>query len=91
MHFFIGIETGLPSEVGVVADVEPTTIAAFAHKVANSRVPELQGFNRKVASYVLGKIANLPDGTSVGTDIMDRVGISSTHRELVVHRVILGR
>jgi GTP-sensing pleiotropic transcriptional regulator CodY len=38
---------------------------------------------------VLGKIAKLPEGTPVATDIADRVGITAKHRELNIHRVIL--
>jgi hypothetical protein len=91
VHFFIGAETGLPSEVGVVRDVEPMSIARFAHTIACSSIPDLRDFDPRVASFVLGKIAALPDGTPVGTDIVDRVGVSSRHRELTVHRVILRR
>jgi len=89
VHFFIGAETGLPSEVGVVREVEPMSIARFAHTIADAAIPDLRDFDRRVASFVLGKIAALPDGTPVGTDIVDRVGVSSRHRELTVHRVIL--
>jgi hypothetical protein len=91
VHFFVGAETGLPSEVGVVRDVEPMSIARFAHTIANSKVPELRDFDRGVASFVLGRIAALPDGTPVGTDIADRVGVGSRHRELTIHRVVLRR
>jgi len=91
VHYFIGVETGLPSEIGVVREVEPMSIARFAHTIASSSIPELQNFDRRVASFVLGKIAALAEGTPVGTDIVDRVGISSKRRELNVHRVILRR
>lgn len=89
VHFFVGVETGLPSEVGVVRDVEPISIARFAHMIANATIPELRDFDCRVASFMLGRIAACPDGTPVGTDIADRVGISSKHQELTVHRVVL--
>ena len=91
VHFFIGVETGLPSEIGVVTDVPPMSIARFAQTIANSPVPELKGFGRDAASFFLGKIAKLPDGTTVATDIADRVGAGAKHQELTVHRVLLRR
>ena len=91
VHFFIGIETGLPTEVGFITAVEPITIARFAHTITNSPIPELHGFDRRVASYVFRKIAGFPDGTSVGTDIVERVGLALKHRELSIHRVIFRR
>lgn len=89
VHFFIGVETGLPSEVGFVTDVTPMSITKIVETIANSSVPELKEFDRQVASFVFAKIANLPDGTAVGTDIAERVGIASKHLELNIHRVIL--
>jgi len=91
VHFFIGVETGLPSEVGVVIDIEPILIADFAATVRKSPFPELHEFDQDVSSFVLGKIAKLPDGTPVGTDILEVTGIAAKHRELNVHRVILRR
>lgn len=91
VHFFVGVKTGLPSELGFVADVQPLPIAQFAHTIANSSVAELNDVDRTVASYVLGRIARLPEGTPVGADIVDRVGVASKHRELNIHRVVLRR
>ena len=42
-------------------------------------------------ALVLSRIAKLPDGTPVATDIRKRVGIASKHEELNIHRVILRR
>jgi Protein of unknown function (DUF2695) len=89
VHFFIGMETGLPSEVGFVADVDPIQVSRYAHAVASSSVPELARFDRLVASFVFAKIAKFPIGTPVGIDISDRIGVASKHRELNVHRVYL--
>jgi hypothetical protein len=89
VHFFIGIETGLPSEVGFVTDIDPIPLARYARTVASSSVPELAGFDRRIASFVLAKIAGFPAGTPVGADLAERVGVASKHRELNIHRVIL--
>ncbi len=89
VHFFIGTETGLPSEVGFVTEISPMPIRKFVETITNSSVPELRNFDRRVASFLLAKIANLSVGTPVGTDLAERIGIASKHRELNIHRVIL--
>jgi hypothetical protein len=89
VHFFVGIETGLPSEVGFVTEIDPIPFGRYARTIADSSVPELARFDRRVASFVLAKIATFPAGTPVGADLADRVGVASKHRELNIHRVIL--
>ncbi len=91
LHFFIGVESGMPAEIGFVTDVEPMGIAHFAHQIASSPIPELRAFDSQIASFIHAKIANLADGTPVGANIVDRVGIASKHGELNVHRVFLKR
>jgi hypothetical protein len=73
----------------VVTSIDPIPLARYVHTIADSPAADLQGLDRKVASFVVEKIANLPDGTTVGTDFLERVGISSKHQELTIHRVIL--
>jgi hypothetical protein len=89
VHFFIGVESGMPSEIGFICDVKPQTAAEFVETIARSNVPELRGFDEQVASFVFRKISPLPAGTVVGTDIVERVGIASKRSELSIHRIIL--
>jgi hypothetical protein len=65
------------------------SIARFAHRFSTSPIPELRSFDPRVASFVFGKIAKLAHGTPVGTDLAERVGIASKHRELNIHRVFI--
>jgi hypothetical protein len=89
VHFFIGIETGLPSEVGFVTEINPIALARYARAIADSSITELSAFDRRVASFVIKKIASFPAGTAVGAGIAERVGVASKHRELNIHRVII--
>jgi hypothetical protein len=91
VHFFVGIESGLPTEIGFVTSIEPMAIGRFAKTIRSSKSPELQLFDNNVATFVCNRIAKLADGTPVGVDIMERVGVASKHEELNVHRVFLRR
>jgi hypothetical protein len=91
VHYFIGIESGLPTEIGFVENIAPISVDDLARKICASTVPELKGCDDRLAGFIAQKIAKLPDDAAVGTDIMDRVGVASKHRELTIHRVILRR
>ena len=91
VHFFVGVESGMPTEIGFVASIEPMAIGRFTQTVKSSNIPELQSFDNNVAAYVCQKIAKLADDTPVGVDIAERVGVASKHEELNVHRVFLRR
>lgn len=89
VHFFIGLQTGLPTEIAFVESIEPMSLDDFAARICGATVQESQALPLEVAAFIAQKIANLPVGTCVGTDIIDRVGISSKHRELSIYRVIV--
>lgn len=89
VHFFIGLQTGLPTEIAFVESIEPMTLDEFAARICDSTVQESQALPLQVATFIAQKIAQLPVGTCVGTDIVDKVGISSKHRELSIYRVIV--
>jgi hypothetical protein len=84
-HLFIG----LPTEIAFVETIEPMTLDEIAASISDSLVQESQAFPLQVAAFITRKIAHLPVGTCVGTDIVDKVGIASTHRELSICRVIV--
>jgi len=89
VNFFIGCESGLPTEVGVVRECPPISAAEFARKIADSGFEELAPFTSREAAFILSRLANMEPGKPVGTDFAFRVGIASRHEELTVHRVIV--
>ena len=89
VHFFIGLQTGLPSEIAFVESIEPISLEEFTQRICGSSVQEAHAFCQNVAAFIAQKLAQLPVGTCVGTDIVDKVGISSKHRELSIYRVIM--
>lgn len=91
VHFFVGCDSGLPSELGVVADTEPQAVEQFAHRVRRSGLGEFRRFTVREAAFVLSKIAALPAATPVGTHFMEVSGVVGRRQELRVHKVILRR
>jgi hypothetical protein len=89
VHFFIGLNIGLPTEIAFVESIEPMTLDEFAARIRDSPVQESQALPLQVAAFIAQKIAQLPVGTCVGTDIVDKVGISCKHRELSIYRVVI--
>ncbi len=89
VHFFIGLNTGLPTEIAFLESIEPMSLDEFAARISDSKVQESQALPLQVAAFIAQKITNLPVGTCVGTDIVDKVGISSKHRELSIYRVVI--
>jgi hypothetical protein len=89
VHFFIGLQTGLPTEIAFVESIEPMSLDEFTARISDSKVQESQALPLQVAAFIAQKIAQLPVGTCVGTDIIDKVGIASKHRELSIYRVIV--
>ena len=91
MNFFIGYQSGMPSEVGVVAECREISAMEFAKKVAQSGFEELANFTFREAGFVLSRVASLKPGMPVATHFADQIGIASRHEELRVHRVIIAR
>jgi hypothetical protein len=61
----------------------------FAARICGSPAQESNTLPLQIAAFIAQKIAQLPVGTCVGTDIVDKVGIASKHRELSIYRVIV--
>lgn len=91
VHFFVGLESGLPTEVGVVREIAPISLAEFTRKLRKSPWPELNDSDDRLAGFIAKRIATLPIDKPVGTYIADRMGVSSKHQELTIHRVFLGK
>ena len=89
MHFFVGIHTGLPCEVGFVAAMEPISVEHFVNKVAAAGVAELKEFGVREAAFTLTRIQSLLIGMPAGTHFMEINDFSGKTEELRVHRIIL--
>jgi len=89
MHFFVGLRSGLPSELGFVRECVPMTAAQFARTVRESGHPEMSSFRAEEAYFVLSGIERLAAGTPVATHFMDVTGMSGKRWELRVHKVIM--
>ena len=42
VHFFIGLQTGLPTEIAFVESIEPMSLDEFAARISDSKVQESQ-------------------------------------------------
>lgn len=91
VNFFIGCQSGLPAEVGVVRECNEITAVDFACKVVQSGFEELAAFTFREAGFVLSRIASVEPAKPVATHFADQIGIASRHEELRVHRVIMTR
>jgi hypothetical protein len=89
MNFFIGCQSGLPTEIGFVRECDEISARDFAHKVAGSGFEELAAFTYREAGFVLSRISAVQPTKPVATHFADQIGIAARHEELRVHRVIM--
>jgi hypothetical protein len=89
VNFFIGCQSGLPGEVGVVRDCPEISAEDFASKVARSGFEELASFTFREAGFVLSRVTSIEPGKPVGTSFAGVIDIASRHEELRVHRVVI--
>lgn len=89
VNFFIGCQSGLPAEVGVVRECPDISAVDFARNVAKTPFEELAAFSFREAGFILSRVATVEPGKPVGTCFADQIGIASRHEELRVHRVMI--
>lgn len=88
VHFFIGLETSLPSEFGFVQNIGAVTAKEFAKKVRESGQKNLQLFLEKEAAFYLSRLEKLKQGNGVATHFSKITGLTSKREELKIHKVI---
>lgn len=88
VHFFNGIISEMPTEIGIVKAIEPTTGKEFAKKIQDLKLQSLPYFSEKDAEYYLSKIEKVSIGKPMGTYFMEKTGIGGTKIELKIHKVI---
>src|SRR5262245_19272905 len=89
VNFFIGCQSGLPTEIGVVRECDEISALDFARKVGESGFEELAALTFREAGFVLSRIASVQPTKPVATHFADQIGIASRHEELRVHRVVM--
>lgn len=88
MHFFNGTESELPSEIGIVKEIKPTTGKEFAKKIRDLKLGSFAKFSERDAEYYFSRIEKIEIGKPMGTHFMERTGIGGTKIELKIHKVI---
>ncbi|WP_299765319.1 DUF2695 domain-containing protein [uncultured Dokdonia sp.] len=88
MHFFNGTESELPSEIGIVKEIEPITGKEFAKNIRDLKWVSFKKFSERDAEYYFSRIEKIDIGKSMGTHFMERTGIDGTKIELKIHKVI---
>lgn len=89
VHFFNGLETELPTEVGFVKEIEPTNAKDFAKRVRDSKKRSLAKFSVKDADYYLSKVEKVDVGKPMATHFMEKTGLGGTKVELRIHKIFL--
>ncbi|MBC8769595.1 DUF2695 domain-containing protein [Arenibacter sp. BSSL-BM3] len=88
MHFFNGTESEMPTEIGIVKEIEPINGKEFAKKIRDLKLDSLSRFSERDAEYYFSRIEKIDIGKPMGTHFMERTGIGGTKVELKVHKVI---
>ena len=88
MHFFNGTESELPTEIGIVKEIEPINGKEFAKKIRDFKLDSLSRFSEKDAEYYFSRIEKIDIGKPMGTHFMERTGIGGKKIELKIHKVI---
>ncbi len=88
VHFFNGTESELPTEIGIVKEIEPINGKEFAKKIRDLKLNSLSRFSERDAEYYFSRIEKIAIGKPMGTHFMERTGIGGTKVELKVHKVI---
>lgn len=72
-HFFVGLDSGNPSEIGVVAASRNTSIQHFLELVKNQTLPGFEDFDLAIASFYLESVEKLKMGQGMGVSFIDEI------------------
>ena len=89
VHFFNGIETELPTELGYVKKIDPITGKDFAKQIRDLKLGSLARFSERDAEYYLSRVDRLKAGDPAGTYFMEKNGIGGKKIELKIHKVFV--
>lgn len=89
VHYFVGLQSGLPAEVGVIAQHGGITAGELARMARNSGLDELKSFGVREAAFCLMKIAKIPVGKPIAVHFNEIKGLSSVREELRIHKILI--
>jgi hypothetical protein len=88
VHFFNGTQSELPSEIGIVKEIEPINGKEFAKKIRDLKLESFAKFSERDAEYYFSRIEKIDIGKPMGTHFMEKRGIGGTKINLKIHKVI---
>ena len=91
VHYFVGLDSGMPAEIAYVTECDPISAADLASRVTESGVDGLDAFTQTEAAFILARIASMKPGTSVGVWEMEKLTDRGKHEELRITRVLVRR
>ena len=91
VHYFVGLESGMPAEIAYVSECDSMSADALVSRVAESSVDGLAAFSQSEAAYILARIASMKPETSVGVWEMEKLTDRGKHEELRIARVLVRR
>jgi len=89
VHFFIGLKTEMPTELGILREISPIKPKEFSKKVKDSGFKLAENFNERAAGFYLSRLQNVEVGKPIGTHFMEGNGLGGKDFELRIHKVIL--
>ena len=91
VHYFIGLDSGMPAEVAYVSECDYISADELVSRVAASSVDGLDAFSQSEAAFILTRIASMRPETSVGVWEMEKLTDRGKHEELRIARVMVRR
>ena len=91
VHYFVGLNSGMPAEVAYVSESEPFSASELVSRVRESNIEGFEAFTTTEAAFILERIASMKPGTSVGVNELDKLTDRGKHQEIRIHRVLLKR
>jgi hypothetical protein len=89
-HFFVGLSSGQPSNLGFITELEaPVSAEEFVDYVAKAELPELSAFRLLEAAYYLSSAQRLKVSDSVSVAFREVTAIAGKRLELNIHKVVL--
>tara|TARA_R110002012_G_scaffold127225_1_gene279415 strand:- start:9795 stop:10484 length:690 start_codon:yes stop_codon:yes gene_type:complete len=89
MHFFNGLETELPTEVGFIKSIEPTNAKGFAKKIRDLKLKPFEQFSEREADYYLSKADIIDLEKPVATHFMEINTSGGKKIHLRIHKILI--
>lgn len=88
-HFFVGIDSGNPSEIGIVTACSPQSAQHFLDIVKQRALPGFENFDLLASSFYLESVEKLKLGYGVGVHFLDEQTDTVILKRLrITHRLL---